>query len=196
MKSRNLIISSIFLVILGCPLVLLTDASAAAEAASAGRKIWDNVMLFVNFFILLAIFLKFGRKPLMDYLRSVGAKIESDVNNLNGQLDDVKTTAQSEQDKIKSVDKYIKEIRESILEIGKKEKEKIITDGKFLAEKMVKDAHAYSEYRVAQAKRELTDEMVDKAIGLAGEKLKENISADDNENLINQFITKLQPVKN
>ena len=43
------------------------DASASEEA-SGGRTIYHTVMLFVNFGILVYLFLKYAKKPLMNFL--------------------------------------------------------------------------------------------------------------------------------
>jgi len=183
--------------ILGMAVFLLFDVTESWSAGeiTPGRKLWDNILLWVNFAILVFFFLKFARKPLMDYLRSVRSKMEKDLTTLNDQKDGVKSLMDTEADKLKTVDQYIQEIRESILEIGRKEKEKAIQEGKMMAEKMVEDAKFYSQYKMAMARKELSDEMVDIAVEKAAEKLAQAISENDEDVLINDFITNLKTAK-
>jgi len=169
--------------------------SFAAEESSSGRRIWDNIMLFVNFAILVFLFLKFAKKPLIGYLRGVRDKIKNELDTINGRFNDVKSTLDEEANKLKDIDQRIKEIQENAREIAKREKDKIIEDAKIAAEKMIENAKRYHNYRMALAKKALSDEMVDVAISMVEEKLTKKISEEDNEKLINKFFTDLQTLK-
>ncbi len=169
--------------------------SFAAEESSSGRRIWDNIMIFVNFAILVFLFLKFAKKPLMDFLRGERHKIETGLNEIDGQLKDVKSIMDTESGKLKLIDQRIKEIQENAQEMAKREKDKIIEDAKIAAEKMIENAKRYYDYRMAFAKKTLSDEMVDIAISMVEERLKKEISEEDNEKLNNKFFTDLQTSK-
>ena len=110
-----------------------------------------------------------------------------------------KSSSQSQRDAetehLKGIDQIIEEIRSNILEIGKKEKEKIIQQGKALADKMIRDAKTYSENRIVAARKELSEEMVDMALSMAKDKLSKDMTDEDNNNLVNQFVTDLQATK-
>ena len=121
--------------------------------------------------------------------------MEKDITTINDQKDSVKSLMDAEADKLKTVDQYIQEIRESILEIGRKEKEKAIQEGKMMAEKMIEDANIYSQYKMAMARKALSDEMVDMAISMVEERLKKEISKEDDEKLIGDFLASLEATK-
>lgn len=169
--------------------------SFAAKELTPGRRLWDNIMLFVNFGILVFFFIKFAKKPLMNLLRGERHKIEIDLNKIDKQLKDVKSTMDIEDEKLKDMDQRVKEIRENALEMARREKEKIIEEAKIAAEKMIENAKRYHNYRMALAKKALSDEMVDIAISMVEEKLTKEISEKDNEKLINKFFTDLQTSK-
>ena len=175
--------------------LLLAFDAFALEEASAGRKIWDNVMLFVNFGILVFLFVKYAKKPLMNFLRSEREIVEQHINELTDKKQGVQSQRDAEAEQIKDIDRIIGEIRSSILEMGEREKEKIIQQGKSLAEKMVRDAEAWSENRIVAARRELSQEMVDMALSMAREKLLQNITEKDNDHLVDQFISNLGTTK-
>ena len=163
----------------------------AAEKLSSGRRLWDNIMLWVNFGILVFFFLKYARKPLMDFLRGVRDKIKKDLDESEKQLKDAESHMDAESAKMEEIEKHIEKIQQNIIEMGKKEKEKIIEKAKITAKRMIEDAKAYSGYQIARARKELSNEMVDIAISIVKEKLTEGISEEDNEKLINQFIVDL-----
>lgn len=167
----------------------------ALEEASTGRKIWDNIMLFVNFGILVFLFVKYAKKPLMNFLRSERESVEKQLNELTDRREGVQSQRDVEAEHLKDIDRYIEEIRSHILEMGEREKEKIIQQGKSLAEKMIRDAEAYSENRIVAARRELSEEMVDIALSMAKEKLSKGMTDEDNNNLVSQFITNLETTK-
>jgi len=169
--------------------------SFAAKELTPGRRIWDNIMLFINFAILVFFFLKFAKKPLMDFLRGERHKIEIGLNEIDDQLKDVKSIMDTESEKLKLIDQRIKEIQENAREMAKREKDKIIEDAKIAAKKMIENAKRYHNYRMALAKKALSDEMVDIAISMVEERLTKEISEEDNEKLINKFFTDLQTSK-
>jgi F-type H+-transporting ATPase subunit b len=184
----TILVSSIY-VFFFCPDVF------AAEKVSTGRRLWNNIMLWVNFGILVFFFLKYARKPLMDFLRGVRDKIKKDLDTIEKRFKDAESKMKAESAKIDEIEQYIETIRQNIIELGKKEKEKIVDEAKITAERMIEDAKAYSGYQLAKARKELSDEMVDIAISMVKEKLKKGLSEQDDEKLINQFIAELSTSK-
>jgi len=75
--------------------------------------------------------------------------------------------------------------------MGRKEKEKIIAQGRAAAEKMIEDARAYSDHRLALAKKALSDEMADSAIAMVEKKLRKGLTEEDNERLVGSFLSAL-----
>jgi F-type H+-transporting ATPase subunit b len=167
----------------------------ALEEKTLGRKIWDNIMLFVNFGILVFLFIKYAKTPMMNYLRSQRDSVEEGLNELTEKKQGVQSQRDAEADQIKDIDRIIEEIRSKILEMGKKEKEKIIQQGQALADKMIQDAKTYSENRIVSARQELSEEMVDMALSMARERLLKDMTDKDHDNLVNQFVANLQETK-
>jgi len=196
-KSNHQKIPALFSIVLAsfiCLLFLVPEAFAAEETTST-RKLWDNIMLFFNFGILVFLFMKYAKKPLVNYLKSVRTSVKKDLDEVNGQLGDVKSRMDTEAKKMKEVDQRIAEIRETILALGEKDKLKIIAEAKINAERMIQDAGAYAKYRMAMARKALSDEMVDMAVGIAEEQITKGITDNDHDILVKQFITGLGTAK-
>lgn len=175
--------------------LLFATVALGAEEISPGRRLWDNIMMWFNFAILVFFFVKFARKPLMNYLRGVKGEIEGDLNGINSQLEAIKSEMDEEAEKIKNIEDHIKLIKESILEIGRKEKEGIVEQGRSAAKKMIRDATEYAHLRLAMAKKTLSNEMVDMAMSMVEEKLLKGISEEDNDKIIDRFMGNLEKQK-
>ena len=173
-------------------LVLVGAEAFAAVKVSPARRIWDNVMLFVNFGILVFLFMKFGRKPFMDFLRNQARKIEENLRKAQQELQSAESKKKAKAEELKEIDKRIQEIRAVFVEAGEKAKQEIIEQAKLEAEHMLERAKAEATYKLAKARKELREELIDTAISLLEQKLKKGITAEDNERLLNQFVTDLK----
>jgi F-type H+-transporting ATPase subunit b len=175
--------------------LLLPHIAAADGASSSGRKIWDNIMLWVNFGILVFLFIRFARKPLVDFLHSTRNKIREDLDKVKESLKGAKTRRDEEMAKTKDLESLLEDVRKSILDMGKREKEEIIRQGQAAAEKMIQEAREYAAYRIALAKKKLSDDMVDRAITIAEKGLIEGLSKEDHDKLIDRFVQDLSSSK-
>ena len=168
-------------------LLFWTNAFAAEEITSA-RRLWDNVMLWVNFGILVFFFFRFAKKPLMNFLRGIGGGIKNELTTFDNQVKDVKTNMTTEAKKLENVGKELEKIKESILVMGRKERDSIIEQGKITAAKMIRDARDYSKYQIKKARKDLSDEMVDIAISMVEKQVIKGLTQNDNDKIVNEFI--------
>jgi F-type H+-transporting ATPase subunit b len=173
-------------------LALLCPDAFAAEGPSTARKIWDNVMLFVNFGILVFVFIKFGKKPLMDYLRGQGKRVGEELDTINARIAEAKAAMETETDKIEGIDQIVEEIRQSMIAIGEKERDQIIAQGRSAAEKMIQDAEAYAHYRIETVRKALADELVEKAVSVVEERLAETLTQEENTRFVDHFLAELE----
>jgi len=181
------LVSALLVGLLLAPLDAFAD-----EGVSSGRRLWNNLMLWVNFGIMAFIFIRYAKKPLMDFLHGVRRKIEGNLQEVDVQLAAAKSAVSGEDAKLKGIDEEIRQMHERVLEMAKSEKEQIIDSGRVTAEKMIENAKAYAEYRLATARKAIFDEMVDLAVSMAEERLKERISPEDGERLFADFVDHLE----
>ena len=172
-------------------LILFRPDSFAGEGPTPGRKIYNTIMLLVNFGILVFFFLRYAKKPLMEFFRNVRKKIEENLNKINDQFNEVKVAMDAEAAKMKEIEQHIDEIRKNIVAMGTREKEKIIEQAKITADKMIEDAKSYASYQIAKVRKALSDEMIDISISMVKERLIKGISEQDNEKLVDRFILDL-----
>jgi len=167
----------------------------AAQEMTEGRRLYDTIMLWVNFGILVALFLKFARKPLMDALRGIHDKIKGEIDGITQQHNEMKAGRDAEETRLTDIDQHLEQIRVRIVEMGEKEKQKIIDQAKLAAEKMIEDARSYAQFQMSRARKQLSDEMVDIAISKVEARLEKEISAEDDEKLVLEFLGNLETTK-
>jgi F-type H+-transporting ATPase subunit b len=189
-RKNHALLILLFSGVMACTVFQCPYAFGAGELSPV-RRLWDNVMLWVNFGILAFLFFRYAKKPLMDYLRGVRQDIEKQMDAISVDYNNVKIVMDEEAKKFNEIDQRLAEIRENVLNMGRREKEKIIEQGKIAAEKMIQDAKKYSRYKMAMAKKALSYEMIDLAISMAEENIAKRISEEDNEEIINHFLTDL-----
>lgn len=193
-KKRYLMILFLTLCATGY-LTLLSSYALAMEETSRGRWFWDNIMLWINFGILVFFFIKYAKKPLVNFLHGEQKKIEENIGTVEAQIKKAISLMDEETEKLKHIDEQLKKIKENIVELGWREKGKIIEKAKIIANQMLEDAHKESEYRLVMAKKRLSVEMLDIAISMAVERLKKEISVEDNEKIIDQFTSGLSATR-
>lgn len=195
LKINKFILAEIIL-LLGVCWVFAPDTEVfAADELSSGRRLWDNILLFINFGILVFFFMKYARKPLMDFLRGSQKDVESGLNKVEAQLNHATSLRDVELDKLKNIQSQIDKIRADILELGRHEKEKHIEEGKIAAENMIEHAKNYAHRRIQEAKKVLADEMIDRAFSTVEKVFVKEFSPKDNENIVNQFLNDLKTTK-
>ena len=154
-------------------------------------SLWTNLMMWVNFLFLVLLFLRFGKDPLINFLRGEADTIKGNISLADKNLKDARALMDSEADKLKSMDEYIAEITDNIISLAQKEKESILEKARINANKMIEDATKESEIRIDQARKKLSEDILDIAVKIAGERLQEILGREDNERIIDRFTSEL-----
>ncbi|MCF8062146.1 MAG: ATP synthase F0 subunit B [Deltaproteobacteria bacterium] len=167
----------------------------AAEEISGGRKLYDTIMMWVNFGILVFFFMKYGKPALMNFLTGERNRIQKTLHEIEKDVNLSKMRMEEESKKLENIDDYIQQIRADILEMGRMEKERIVQDARQSAEQMIENAGKEFAVKLEGATRTLNDGLVDQAVEQAGEKLRKAFSDQDNEKQITGFIDRLGGVE-
>ena len=195
LKINKFILAEIILLLGVCWFFTPDTEVFAADELSSGRRLWDNILLFFNFGILVFFFIKYARKPLMNFLRGTQTDVESGLNKVEARLNHATSLRDAELDKLKNIQSQIDNIRADILELGRHEKEKHIEEGKIEAEHIIEQAKNYARHRIQEAKKVVADEMIDRAFSTVEKAFVKEFSPKDNENVVNQFLNDLKTTK-
>lgn len=149
----------------------------------------------INFFILMAIFIKYFKKPLIKLMDARKQKIaaeflEADKNNKEADKNNKEAQRLLKEAKIEA---------RKLLQLSEKKadekKETILLEATTQREKMIQSAEVEIEKMKLAAKKELEIEMSKLAVTLAEKIIKENLNSDLNTALANKFIDEVGEVK-
>jgi len=119
------------LLIMATVCILFPDANAlAGENPTEWRPIYDIVMRWVNFLILAFVIVKFGKAPLMNFLRGRQEAHEKEIRQLEKEKEEAMIKAKETQEMLTESNERFKVITERIIAQGEKKKQKILNTGK------------------------------------------------------------------
>ena len=191
----KIILLRYFLCYIAVLLVVYFTVRYAAEEGSR-KALWSDIMLFVNFGILVFFYIRFAQKPLVNFLKGQGSKIGEQLQNIEAEVKDARSRMEAESARLKDIDENLAGITESIIAAGAREKESIIGRAQAVADKMVSDAKKEAEFKMMAAKKRFSEEMLDAAIKITAESIKQNITREDDEKLVMAFSSYLGSEQN
>jgi F-type H+-transporting ATPase subunit b len=171
-------------------------AFTAVESTGHSRHVYDTIMLFINFGVLVLLFAKYARSPLMNFLYGERDKVKGSIDNLEDQIKNARLLMDTEAEKLENIDEHLNKIKESVLEVGNRQKTKIIDAAKVNADRMIEDAEKESRFLIEMAKKRFTQEMLDLAVEISLERITKGMSAEDNDRVIERFASSLGSVQN
>jgi len=161
----------------------------ASENSGGWRPVYDLIMMWVNFGIIVFIVVKFGKKPFMDFLTGQKEDLKNEINKIEL---DKKKADENLAKALKLVDESstrFATIKERISIEAEKEKQKIIEDAKKQSKSLIKAASKKVENQIDSAKLNFKSELVDKSINLAMKKLPDIITEKDNEKFVANYLS-------
>jgi len=195
MACRTPLFGILVIAFAGFLLCLLPVDVQAAQEVGEGRKIYDTIMRWVNFGILVFFFLKYGKPALSNFLNGERNRVQQRLHEIEKDLNLARMRVDEESKQLEGIEDSLEGVRRSIVELGEKEKERIIRGARGNAEQMIRDAENELDFKMEEARRALNNRLAEQAVSLAGEKLRGAFTEQDNESQITGFIGRLDGVK-
>lgn len=162
--------------------------AVASEEAGEWRPIYDKVMLVVNFLIIAFVVYKFGKEPLVNFLKQQREEVAGEIESLEKAKKDADLKVEETRLIIEKGDEKLEKLKKRITEQGEKEKEKIIENSREQSRIMIKAAKKRIDTWMLQAQKQYKSELIDMAVAAAINKLPGVITEDDinalNENYL------------
>jgi F-type H+-transporting ATPase subunit b len=144
-----------------------------------------------NFVILLAIYVKLGKKPLADALKKRKVDIAADIEEAAKVKREAEERAKKYQADLANLDQDLEVARQALVEAGKKERERIVAEAKERAVRMKRDAETLLGQEAKQKSQDLTIETIERATASAEQILKTKLTQEDHLRLAEEFLTEL-----
>jgi F-type H+-transporting ATPase subunit b len=169
-------------------LLLCSTDALAAETTKNWRATFDLVMRWVNFVIIVFVLVKFGRKPIKDFLSNRREKIGQQIKKYEQQKEAAAEKIEEVNNLLKNNIARFEKIKKRIVEDGEKKKQQIIEDARQESMILLSSTRQKIENQIVEARNLIRSELIESAIALAERRLPEEITAVDEQKLLDHFM--------
>jgi F-type H+-transporting ATPase subunit b len=169
-------------------LAVSSPDALAAETTTDWRPLFDLILRWLNFAILALVLFKFGRKPIKDFFANRREEIDYQIKKYEQQKE---AAAKKVQEAIKvledSTDRF-EQIKQRIIRDGETKKQQIIERAQKESRMLLEGTQRKIQNQIVEARNLIRAELVDAAIELAEKRLPEEITAADEQKLIERYM--------
>ncbi len=173
-------------------LSMLFFPQSAMAADSDWRPVYDVAMRWINFIILVAVIVKYGREPIKDFLRLQKGDVVSQIDALDKEK--VRILGEIKAAKRQGVENQarFKELKDRLIAQGETRKKQFIAQAKRQSAIMLEETRRKMANRIVQEKASLKMELLDFAMDQALERLPELITDRDSRRFLDDYMRSLQ----
>lgn len=169
------------------------DAWAAGGAPqSAGDFLKGAGFAAINFALLMFIFVKFGRPGIRSFLKGRRDEITRELEEARRLRDEAQALLDDYSGKLDGIDAEREELLAQFKATGEEEKARLIEEGKAQAERMREDARRTIDREVRRVSLEVRDEVLDKAVRQATERLRGDVGPAEQKTLVQDFLGRVR----
>jgi F-type H+-transporting ATPase subunit b len=163
-------------------------AAAPAQAAEQGGLFYP----WINLLLLIAVLVYFARKPIQAFFGERRAAIRKDLDDAAASKRRAEEHYAQWNRRIVDLERELAEIRAGAQERADAERASLLADARAAAERIRADAAQAVEHELRRARAGLREEASKLAIELASGILREQITAQDRDRLIEEFIERIE----
>ncbi len=177
--------------------VLAVVAFSGSAWASAGGEVhnsWLEIDTWkvLNFGILAIAGFLIARKPVAQFFSSRAKDIEDELTELEQKKADAQKKLAEYEARFRNLDQESKQILEDYIKQGEEAKKRIIAEAGAQADKLEDMAKRTIAQEFKTAKAALQQEIVERAMEQAEAVIKESISSDDQDRLVDEYLKKVE----
>jgi F-type H+-transporting ATPase subunit b len=184
-----------FALTLALPVIAFAQEHAAEEHAGGHASHgWDTTALaasFVNFFVLIAVFVYLFKDSLKNFLVSRKAEIEKELLEAARLKAEAEVKHKEYSDRLAKLDSELAKMKQDMVEAGKREFDRIIAEAEHKAARMRKEAEFVIEQQAKTLRNEITRESTEGAVAAAAELLLRATTTYDQQRLAQEYLSSL-----
>ena len=166
-------------------------ASAAAEGEHHAPSINDIWFPLVNFIIYAFIIVKFAFPLVRDFLKTRREEVVAKIAQAAAKKQAAEVLVREYRSKLAGLGKEVQALQAALRQEGEREKSRLISDALATAVKIKEDANFLSDQELRTARQKLREEMANAAEATARQLIERNISAADQNRLVDDFVRTL-----
>ena len=163
-------------------------ASAAEATEHHAPSINDIWFPLANFLIYAFIIGKFALPKVRDFLKSRREEVVSTIAQASAKKEAAEALVREYKSKLAGLDREAQSIQAALREEGEREKAKLLHEAATLAVKIKEDANFLADQEVKIARQQIREEMANQAEANARALVQRNLSAADQNRLVQDFI--------
>ena len=174
---------------------LVWASEAGGHAAAHGLNWGDFLLRILNFAIMAAILVKLLKKPIANFLASRRENIDKTLAELEQKKQEAEAKLSEYTAKLAVLERETEKIVTEYVQEGEVEKQKIIDAAEKQAQYVRQQAEMAIQQEVKSAKDKLQAEIAELSVAAAEDILRKNIEAQDQQRLVQEFMTKVVEAK-
>ena len=163
------------------------ESAWAGDTGLFSRQTYDLVMRWVNFLILAAVAIKYGRKPILHFLDNQRKNVARSIEALEDQKKQAEAQVRESQRQLDDNQDRLIRIKERIIAEGQSNRDQMIADARNDARSMMDSTKSKIEGQMRTAYDGIKAELIDMAADLALTKLPAIISRDDQDQWVHRW---------
>lgn len=169
-----------------------SQEAGQAETAEGGHEVLDMIARLVNFGILAGSLWWLLKSPIAQYLENRDKQIRSDLENAAETKHAAAAQIEEIDRKMKALPGELDALRVQGAQEIAAEEERIRTAAAAERERLLEQAKREIDLQAKVAERELVAHAADLAVGVASERIKKNITDDDQKRLVDRYVQQLR----
>ena len=187
-QHKQIIFYGGYLISVLTALLIFCPDAMAAETMEDWRPIFDLIMRWLNFAIIALVLVKFGRKPIKDFLANRSEEIGHQIKQYERQKEAAEDKVQEATKMLSDSADRLEQIKQRIIEDGEKRKQQIVEKAQQESRILLEGTQRKIENQIVAARNLIRSELIDSAIELAEKRLPAEITAADEQKLIENYM--------
>ena len=187
-RNYQIAIYSCYLIVVIAVFFFCSADAQAAESAKSWRSTFDLVMRWLNFVIIAIVLVKFGRKPIKDFLANRREEIDYKIKKFEQQKKAAEEKIEETTKMLEDSRDRLEKIKKRIVEDGEKKKQHIIAEAQHESRILLDGTQRKIENQIVEARNLIRSELIESAIELAEIRLPAEITAADQQKLFDHFM--------
>ena len=190
-RSRKFIAALFFLVLLLSVFSISTALGASGGEGGPKGWVWEDTFRVMNFAVLAIVLVYILRKPLSQALNSRITGIKVELEDLEARKDEAEKKLAEYNERLAQLENEAETIVEDYIKQGNEAKARILKEAESSAEKLKAQARRNIAHEFEQAKLKLQEEIFETSLEKAEEIIKNRISEDDQDRIVDEYLKKV-----
>ena len=183
--------TAVFIFLISAEVVIASSGGGEHGGSLGGGWAATDTYRVMNFAVLAIALFFLLKKPVSQFLSDRIQSIQEQLDDLEAKKVEAEKKLAQYEEKLSTLSGESEKIIEQYKQQGVALRDKILEEASSAAAKLEEQALRSIEHEFKQAREKLEEEVLEKAIAKAEEKLKKSITDQDQDKLVDEYLTKV-----